>query len=63
MTTELVAKKVTRANEGLGINSVGLATGWSLVSKLLQKAMQKKMFSFNQTLEVAEPSRLGSLAM
>ena len=39
---EPVAKKVTQARKGLDINSVSLATEFSLVSKLLQKMIPKK---------------------
>ena len=42
---KLVAKKVTQASKGLGTNSVGLATELSLVSKLLQKVIPKKIFA------------------
>ena len=38
-----VTKKVTQARKGLGTNSVGLATELSLVSKLLQKVIPKKI--------------------
>ena len=40
-----VTKKVTQARKGLGTNSVGLATELSLVSKLLQKVIPKKIFA------------------
>ena len=40
-----MAKKVTQASKGLGTNSVGLATELSLVSKLLQKVIPKKIFA------------------
>ena len=38
-----VTKKVTQARKGLGTNSVGLATELSLVSKLPQKVIPKKI--------------------
>ena len=38
-----VTKKVTQARKGLGTNSVALATELSLVSKLLQKVIPKKI--------------------
>ena len=38
-----MTKKVTQARKGLGTNSVGLATELSLVSKLLQKVIPKKI--------------------
>ena len=38
-----MTKKVTQARKGLGTNLVGLATELSLVSKLLQKVIQKKI--------------------
>ena len=40
-----MAKKVTQVSKGLGTNSVGLATELSLVSKLLQKVIPKKIFA------------------
>ena len=45
-----VTKKVTQARKGLGTNSVGLATELSLVSKLLQKVIPKKISAFRNAL-------------
>ena len=47
---KLVAKKVTQASKGLGTNSVGLATELSLVSKLLQKVIPKKIFALRHAI-------------
>ena len=41
-----VTKKVTQARKGLGTNSVDLATELSLVSKLLQKVIPKKISAY-----------------
>ena len=43
-----MAKKVTQARKGLDINSVSLATEFSLVSKLLQKMIPKKIANQDQ---------------
>ena len=49
-----VTKKVTQARKGLGTNSVGLATELSLVSKLLQKVIPKKISAGVGTLQLVE---------
>ena len=50
-----MTKKVTQARKGLGTNSVGLATELSLVSKLLQKVIPKKISAIAKLEEQCNP--------